>query len=157
MKTQKIYIATGNRHRLNIEVKIKGKWQRVDFSNGGISINGNARFQTSDPDIQKALESSKMFGDMFKLQSQRQLEEPSKKAPTEQDMQGGKEAENQGAENQEVDNGKDSEEGGVMTFPNYNSLRDYLVSEHGCKPAEVRSLNDALDTAGKLNLNVAVE
>ena len=152
MKIQKIYIATGNRHRLNIEVKVKGKWQRVDFSNGGISINGNARFQTSDPDIQKALESSKMFGDMFKLQSQRLLEEPSKKAPTEQDMRGGKEA-----ENQEAYNGKDSGEGEVMSFPNYNSLRDYLVSEHGCKGAEVKSLNEALDTAGRLGIKVAIE
>ena len=152
MKIQKIYIATGNRHRLNIEVKVKDKWQRVDFSNGGISINGNARFQTSDPDIQKALESSKMFGDMFKLQSQRQLEEPSKKAPTEEQMKG-----NNRTGDEDTGNGDGGDDDQVMTFPNYNSLRDYLVSEHGCKGTEVKSLNDAMETAKRLGIKVTIE
>lgn len=152
MKTQKTYIATGNRHRLNIEIKVKGKWQRVDFSNGGISINGNARFQTSDSDIQKALESSPMFGDIFKLQSQKQIPEALKNAQKEHEI----ENEDNNTQGDELGlTGNSGEES--MSFPNFNSLRDYLVNEHKCKPAEVRNLNDALATAKKLGLDVIIE
>lgn len=150
MKTQKTYIATGNRARLNIEIKVKGKFRRIDFSNGGLSTNGNARFQTSDADIQKALESSPMFGDMYKLQSQKQLQEPVKTAEQEP---AAKAAEDEG---KEMGN-RVQETGEPISFPNFNTLRDYLVSEHGCKPADVKTLDSALAAAKGLGLEVTIE
>lgn len=143
MKIQKTYIATGNRAKLNLEIKVKGKFRRIDFSNGGLSTNGNARFQTSDEDVQKALESSKMFGDIYKLQSQKQLQEPNKKAAEEPAAAAAKKDEESAAE--------------PIAFPNFNALRDYLVSEHECKPTDVRNLESALSTAKKLGLNVTIE
>lgn len=151
MKTQKTYIATGNRARLNIEIKVKGKFRRIDFSNGGLSTNGNARFQTSDADIQKALESSPMFGDMYKLQSQKQLQEPVKAAGQEPAAKKAEQAQANGADNAEQGAGE------PISFPNFNSLRDYLVSEHGCKPADVKTLDIALATAKGLGLEVTIE
>ena len=162
MKTQKIYIATGNQARLNIEIKVKSKFRRVDFSNGGLSSNGNARLQTSDPDVQKALESSPMFGKMYKLQSQRQLQETEKQVEQEPASQSKKQAISsehmispEGISPEGDNTNPDASE--PIIFPNFNALRDYLVSEHGCPPAEVRSLDSALAAAKSLGIEVTIE
>ena len=46
MKTIKTYITTDNTSRLSLELKVKGKYRRVEFSNGGLSMNGAATFGT---------------------------------------------------------------------------------------------------------------
>ena len=139
MKNIKTYITLGNCARLNLEIKVKGKFQRVDFSNGGFAASGNARFQTSDENLQKALEESKLYGQLFKLQGQKKIQEASDKTA---------------AKETEPANGNDSE---PMTFPNFNALRDYLINDHECKASDVKDLNTALATAKKLGLNVTIE
>ena len=147
MKTIKTYITTDNTSRLSLELKVKGKYRRVEFSNGGLSMNGAATLQTSDEDIQKALESSKYFGSMFKLKSTRNIQEPAKTVGPKDN----------GTNNSGDKNPKDDEDGETMTFANFNELRDYLVSEHNCKSSEVKTLADALETAKKLGLKVTIE
>ena len=146
MKTIKTYITTDNTSRLSLELKVKGKYRRVEFSNGGLSMNGAATLQTSDEDIQKALENSKYFGSMFKLKSTRNIQEPAKIAKPKEE--GTKEGDQ---------NTQDNEDGETMTFANFNELRDYLVSEQNCKSSEVKTLADALETAKKLGLKVTIE
>lgn len=148
MKTIKTYIAIGNSAKLNLEIKVKGQYRRIEFSNGGLAMNGNGKYQTSDEDIQKALESSKMFGVMFKLKATKNIAEPAKTTQP-QNVSGTKLSGDQ--------NPKEGGNDNAMTFASFNELRDYLMSEHNCKGSEVKTLNDALNTAEKLGIKAVIE
>ena len=121
--------------------------QRVEFSNGGLTSSGPARFMTCEENLQKALEASPLYNKTFKLKSTIDLGEKKK---IEQEPVVVKD----GDENpKQVINPTEEE---TLTFSNFNELRDYLVSEHNCPVAEVRTLDLAMATATKLNLKVEI-
>lgn len=158
MTTYKRYITIQPLHKLNIEVKVGKKYIRVVFSNGGTLSGGNATYTTSDEALQKALESSSMYGKVFKLQSAHN-ENP---APAEGPADGPEDTDNNPIEDKEpkgqsshVNDGAQGTE--PIKFSTYNELRDWLVSEHGCVPADVRSTEAALAKAAELKLNVTLE
>lgn len=159
MTTYKRYITIQPLHKLNIEVKVGKKYIRVVFSNGGTLSGGNAIYTTSDEALQKALESSSMYGKVFKLQSAHN-ENP---APVEGPADDPEDTDNNPIENEEpkgqsapvINDGAKSVE--PIKFSTYNELRDWLVSEHGCVPADVRSTEAALAKAAELKLNVTLE
>lgn len=144
---RKIYETIGYRARLNIPVTVGKRVQRVEFSNGGLTSSGPARFMTCEENLQKALEASPLYNKTFKLKSTIDLGEKKKieQVPVvvKDDDENAK----------QVINPTEEE---TLTFSNFNELRDYLVSEHNCPVAEVRTLDLAMATAAKLNLKVEI-
>lgn len=143
---RKIYETIGYRARLNIPVTIGKRVQRVEFSNGGLTSSGPARFMTCEDALQKALEASPLFNKTFRLKSTIDLGEK-KKIETVQQIN---------ALDTEVNPVADTADTETLTFSNFNELRDYLVTEHNCPVAEVRTLDLAMATAAKLNLKVEI-
>lgn len=148
MTIVKRYISIQPLHKLNVEVKIQKNYIRVLFSNGGTANGGNATYVTSDEKIQKALEESPMFGKIYKIQSAEndgsfsQTQDSSPMTST------------SSTEHSEEQNGTITEK---LTFANYNELRDFLVSEHNCTPAEVRTTELAIAKAKELGIDVLIE
>lgn len=158
MTTYKRYITIQPLHKLNIEVKVGKKYIRVVFSNGGTLGGGNATYTTSDETLQKALESSSLFGKVFKLQGAQSVavENPEPVGDTDKTDNNPIEKTNpQGQPDPAINSGSQSVE--PIKFSTYNELRDWLVSEHGCVPADVRSTEAALAKAAELKLNVTLE
>lgn len=151
MTIVKRYITIQPLHKLNVEVKVKKEYIRILFSNGGTVNGGNATYITSDESIQKALEESSMFGKMYRLQAAQNdgTPEHTKKDEHPNDNEGQVPPSPMGEEGDGA--------GQNLKFANYNELRDFLVSEHGCAPAEVRSTEAALAKAAELKLNVTLE
>lgn len=119
---------------------------RIEFSNGGLASAGNGRYMTCDEQMQNALESHPEFGVSFRLQDTTVIDEETP-AAVETDID---DLPNPEDESQEVANDD------TMSFANFNELRDYLVEEHGCSTASVRSLSLAMNQAKKLGLNVEI-
>lgn len=151
MTTLKQYITVQPLMKMNVEVKTgKNKYERVLFSNGGTTSGGAAIYTTADEAIQKALESSPMFGVKYKLRYSHQEQETI--------------IENSGEVNPKIKDenpGEGQPKGGdenpkEYTFSTYNELRDWLVNEHDCTPAQVRTTEEALAKAAELKLNVTL-
>ena len=144
---RKIYETIGYRSRLNIPVTVGKRVQRVEFSNGGLTSSGPARFMTCEENLQKALEASPLYNKTFKLKSTIDLGEKKKIEQVPVVVKDDDE------NTKQVINPTEEE---TLTFSNFNELRDYLVSEHNCPVAEVRTLDLAMATAAKLNLKVEI-
>lgn len=144
---RKIYETLGYRARLNIPVTIGKRVQRVEFSNGGLSSSGPARFMTCDEQLQKAIEASPLYNKVFKLKSTINIEEQKTTVIP---------AENKIEEDQNPNPAVEPKEEELMVFSNFNELRDYLVTEHNCPVAEVRTLDLAVATATKLGIKVEI-
>ena len=157
MATYKRYITIQPLHKLNIEVKVGKKYVRVMFSNGGTTNGGSATYTTSDEALQKALESTSMFGKVYRLQSSHQEVIPTvNEEPSVSDDAPETPEEQQKDESVSPKAAKGPSKEPIR-FSTYNELRDWLVSEHGCIPAEVRTTDAALAKAAALNLNVILE
>jgi len=146
---RKIYETIGYRARLNIPVTIGKRVQRVEFSNGGLTSSGPARFMTCEDALQKALEASPLFNKTFRLKSTIDLGEKKKIETVPQTNA-------LDTEVNPVADTADTADTETLTFSNFNELRDYLVTEHNCPVAEVRTLDLAMATAAKLNLKVEI-
>ena len=147
--TRKVYITLGNRARLNIPITIGERTIRIEFSNGGLASAGNGRYMTCDEKIQKALEALPDFGKTYRLQDTIRIDEP----------QVAKAAPKAKAEKEEVveqPQQQQEQEEEVLSFANFNELRDYLINEYGSAASAVRSLTLALGEAKKLGLNVEI-
>ena len=139
---RKIYESIGNRARLSIPVKINDRSRYIEFSNGGLTSSGAARYMTCDNKLQEALESSPLFGKMFRLRNVYEIAPQPEQVQPEQ-VQCAQEP-------------VPEQEEQVLTFRNFNELRDYLITEHGCSMAEVRSMELAKTAAAKLKINVEI-
>lgn len=151
--TRKVYITLGNRARLNIPITIGERTIRIEFSNGGLASAGNGRYMTCDEKIQKALEALPDFGKAYRLQDTIRIDEPqvAKAAPKAKAEQ--EEVVEQPHQQQEQQQEQEEE---VLSFANFNELRDYLINEYGSAASAVRSLTLALGEAKKLGLNVEI-
>lgn len=149
--TRKVYITLGNRARLNIPITIGERTIRIEFSNGGLASAGNGRYMTCDEKIQKALEALPDFGKAYRLQDTIRIDEPqvAKAAPKAKAEKEEEVVEQQQQQEQEQDDD-------VLSFANFNELRDYLINEYGSAASAVRSLTLALGEAKKLGLNVEI-
>lgn len=147
--TRKVYITLGNKARLNIPITIGERTIRVEFSNGGLASAGNGRYMTCDEKIQKALEGLPDFGKTYRLQDTIRIDEPqvAKAAPIAKAKE--EEVVDEPQQQQEQDDD-------VLSFANFNELRDYLINEYGSAASAVRSLTLALGEAKKLGLNVEI-
>lgn len=149
--TRKVYITLGNRARLNIPITIGERTIRIEFSNGGLASAGNGRYMTCDEKIQKALEELPDFGKAYRLQDTIRIDEPqvAKAAPKAK-------AEKEEVVEQPQQQQEQEQEEEVLSFANFNELRDYLINEYGSAASAVRSLTLALGEAKKLGLNVEI-
>lgn len=160
MTTYKRYITIQQLHKLNIEVKVGKKYVRVMFSNGGSANGGSATYATSDEALQKALESSSMYGKVYKLQSSQQEATPvvTEEPPVSDNTpETNLEPQEQNAPVAPIAPIAPETNNEPIKFSTYNELRDWLVREHGCIPADVRSTEAALAKAAELKLNVILE
>ena len=73
----KKYRATKSKF-LSLSVKVKGKYQRVNFQQGNKTpMNKFAWFETSDKDLIAGLESDKYFNNLFKIEDVKMVEDSS--------------------------------------------------------------------------------
>lgn len=160
---RKIYVTIGRVAKLNMPVTVGDRTIRITFSNGGLTSSGNGRFTTSDEKLQEALEKDPGFKKTFRLQDTIIDEDPvAPKAKTVRSAKAAKAVETaepvenvQNVENiQTVEAEEQTSE--VLSFANFNELRDYLIDNHGCSAASVRTLNQAIATAKKLGLEVEI-
>ena len=106
---------------------------------------------TCDEKIQKALEALPDFGKTYRLQDTIRIDEPqvAKAAPKVK-------AKEEDVVEQPQQQQEQEQEEDVLSFANFNELRDYLINEYGSAASAVRSLTLALGEAKKLGLNVEI-
>lgn len=126
-------------------ITVGEKAMRIEFSNGGLASAGNGRFMTCDEQLQQALESHPEFGISYRLQDTIDVQDSTPAMPKQVE---------QDAEYDDTPVEQTDEE--TMVFANFNELRDYLIQEHGCSTASVRSLSLAIAQAKKLGLDVEI-
>ena len=144
---RKIYETLGKRTRLSIPLTLGDRIIRVEFSNGGLMAAGNGRYMTCDKEIQDALESnpaykkSYILKDVVKMQSQ----------PIEQTESQASQEPKKISEEVETNTENDT-----LQFANFNELRDYLITNHNCSAASVRSMSLAMTQVKKLGITVEI-
>lgn len=129
-------------------IAVGEKAMRIEFSNGGLASAGNGRFMTCDEQLQQALESHPEFGISYRLQDTIDVQDSTAAMPK-QPKQPEQDAEYDDTPAEQTDED-------TMVFANFNELRDYLIQEHGCSTASVRSLSLAIAQAKKLGLDVEI-
>lgn len=138
-------------------VTVGDKTIRITFSNGGLTSSGNGRFTTSDEKLQEALEKNPQFGKSFRLQDTIIIEDTvAPKAKTVRSAKAVNNTDKVQTDPIQEPAQEQAQTDEVLSFANFNELRDYLIDNHGCSAASVRTLNQAIATAKKLGLEVEI-